>query len=335
VKIPCVLKKSSKPRRVNLKQSCDRRNGLFLTRLAFEKIFKTQGIFKIKERFQGTHAWFSVPCYNKMKEGQYASGLSVKTETRSHISSWFKLIYSSHENPYISCEPNRSVSQCNRSLWEPWLSRSPIPRSVTSLVCVCCFVLLQPIPLGVTFSKAQSSKLERLFCHVSVKRDVEALSFELLKQHSKMSPQVGLLLENWCLKAGKSFDLLREVRGGLRKFIIKRPLFDTFMPQSRQKTSFLHLCAPNTLFGILSYPSDRKTHVLSIIPSFAKPWRIWRGCSYQNHFSRIYLLTSLLLQTSKETCARSNMKFWRTDQSGIGIGESLLWKATRLTHNSS
>ena len=37
----------------------------------------------------------------------------------------------------------------------------------------------QPIPLGVTFSKAQSSKLERLFCHVSVKRDVRALSFEL------------------------------------------------------------------------------------------------------------------------------------------------------------
>jgi len=38
---------------------------------------------------------------------------------------------------------------------------------------------LQPIPHGVTFSKAQSSKLELLFCHVSVKRDVRALSFEL------------------------------------------------------------------------------------------------------------------------------------------------------------
>ena len=43
-----------------------------------------------------------------------------------------------------------------------------------------------------------------------------------------------------------------------------------------QKTSFLHLCAPelpkdvfspNSLFGISSYPSDRKTHVRSIIPS--------------------------------------------------------------------
>jgi len=36
--------------------------------------------------------------------------------------------------------------------------------------------IVQPIPLGVTFSKAQSSKLERLFCHVSVKTEVRALS---------------------------------------------------------------------------------------------------------------------------------------------------------------
>ena len=34
--------------------------------------------------------------------------------------------------------------------------------------------LVQPIPLGVTFSKAQSSKLERLFCHISVKKDIGA-----------------------------------------------------------------------------------------------------------------------------------------------------------------
>ena len=40
-------------------------------------------------------------------------------------------------------------------------------------------MIVQPIPLGVSFSKAQSSKLERLFCHVSVKRDVRALRFEL------------------------------------------------------------------------------------------------------------------------------------------------------------
>jgi len=36
---------------------------------------------------------------------------------------------------------------------------------------------VKSIPLGVTFLKAQSSKLECLFCHVSVKRDVQALSF--------------------------------------------------------------------------------------------------------------------------------------------------------------
>ena len=52
--------------------------------------------------------------------------------------------------------------------------------------------IAQPIPLGVSFSKAQSSKLERLFCHVLMKRDVRALSFELSKQYSKMLPQVGL-----------------------------------------------------------------------------------------------------------------------------------------------
>jgi len=40
-------------------------------------------------------------------------------------------------------------------------------------------IKVQPIPLGVSFSKDQSSKLEHLFCHVSVKREVWALSFEL------------------------------------------------------------------------------------------------------------------------------------------------------------
>ena len=38
--------------------------------------------------------------------------------------------------------------------------------------------------------KAQRSKLERLLCHVAVKRDVRALSFEL----SKMSLQVGMVV---------------------------------------------------------------------------------------------------------------------------------------------
>ena len=50
--------------------------------------------------------------------------------------------------------------------------------------------LVQPIPLGVTFSKAQSSKLERLVCHVSVKRDVRALSFELWNSVRKCHPKL-------------------------------------------------------------------------------------------------------------------------------------------------
>jgi len=50
-------------------------------------------------------------------------------------------------------------------------------------------IYIQPIPLGVTFSKAQISKLERLFYHVSVKRDVRALSFELWNSIRKCQPK--------------------------------------------------------------------------------------------------------------------------------------------------
>jgi len=39
--------------------------------------------------------------------------------------------------------------------------------------------------------KAQSSKLEHLFCHVSVKRDFRALSFELGKGFRKCHPKWG------------------------------------------------------------------------------------------------------------------------------------------------
>jgi len=48
--------------------------------------------------------------------------------------------------------------------------------------------MLQPIPLGVSFSKAQSSKLKRLFCCVSAKRDVRALSFELWNSIQNVTP---------------------------------------------------------------------------------------------------------------------------------------------------
>jgi len=50
-------------------------------------------------------------------------------------------------------------------------------------------IKVQPIPLGVSFSKAQSSKLEHLFRHVSVKRDVRALSFELWNSIRKYHPK--------------------------------------------------------------------------------------------------------------------------------------------------
>jgi len=54
---------------------------------------------------------------------------------------------------------------------------------------------VQPIPLELTFSKAQSSKLERLFCHVSVKRDVRALSFALWNSIRKCHPKWGRLYQ--------------------------------------------------------------------------------------------------------------------------------------------
>ena len=47
---------------------------------------------------------------------------------------------------------------------------------------------IQSIPLGLTFVKSQSSKLESLFFHVSVNRDVRALSFEPWKSFRKCHP---------------------------------------------------------------------------------------------------------------------------------------------------
>jgi len=63
-------------------------------------------------------------------------------------------------------------------------------------------LLLQPIPLGVSFSKAQNSKLERLFCHVSMKRDVRALNFDLWNSIRKCHPKWDwLYLATNCLAA--------------------------------------------------------------------------------------------------------------------------------------
>ena len=57
-------------------------------------------------------------------------------------------------------------------------------------------IKLQSIPLGVSFSKAQSSKLERLFRHVSVKREVRALNFELETAFENVAPS-GIGLHFW------------------------------------------------------------------------------------------------------------------------------------------
>ena len=55
---------------------------------------------------------------------------------------------------------------------------------------------VQSIPLGVSFSKAQSSKLEHLFCHVSVKREVRALILELETAFENVTPS-GIGLHFW------------------------------------------------------------------------------------------------------------------------------------------
>jgi len=62
---------------------------------------------------------------------------------------------------------------------------------------------LQPIPLGVSFSKAQSSKLERLFCHVSMKRDIRALSFELWNSIRNCHPKWDWLYD--CMYDGRMY----------------------------------------------------------------------------------------------------------------------------------
>jgi len=54
------------------------------------------------------------------------------------------------------------------------------------------------IPLGVTFSKAQSSKFKGLFCHVWGKRDFRALSFELWNNIRKCHPKWDwLYFDDW------------------------------------------------------------------------------------------------------------------------------------------
>jgi len=95
-----------------------------------------------------------------------------------------------------------------------------------------------------------------------------------------------------------------------------------------------HYQDENTFFGILSYPSDRKPHVHWIDPSIANPWRILRGWWYKKFVSGICLLILLLLQTPKETCACSDMKFSSADQTLILWGHSVVtWIVTVRQYN--
>jgi len=111
------------------------------------------------------------------------------------------------------------------------------------------------IPLGVTFSKVQSSELERLFCHFSVNRDVRTVSCELLNSIRKRHPKWDWLY--WCgwsqlpelgskiLKVLSIKDLesaekqeslnCRESRG----FFLQVPGIKKFCKKCRQSRAFL------------------------------------------------------------------------------------------------
>jgi len=93
------------------------------------------------------------------------------------------------------------LREINCDLRHPMSLRHPVLRVLSQgqwnktllpdiYVCICmykCVCTANPT-WGDIFEccfKAQSSKLERLFCHISVKRDVGALSFELWKSFRK------------------------------------------------------------------------------------------------------------------------------------------------------
>ena len=74
--------------------------------------------------------------------------------------------------------------------WVIWGHRTVAGGAFSGIVILLrSWNLIQSIPLGVTSSKVQNSKLERLFCHVSVKRDVQALSFEIWISIRKCHPK--------------------------------------------------------------------------------------------------------------------------------------------------
>jgi len=87
---------------------------------------------------------------------------------------------------YWNKPSNSLADDLQYSCWNKTITADPTLGDIFE----CCF-------------KAQSSKLERLFCHVSVKRDVWALSFELWKSFRKCHPKW-----DWLYKTFGSLVLL-------------------------------------------------------------------------------------------------------------------------------
>jgi len=96
----------------------------------------------------------------------------------------------------ITADPTwGDIFECSFKAQSPKLERRASSFELSEMSPQVGSAVLQPIPLGVSFSKAQSSKLERLFCHVSVKRDVWALSFELETAFENVTPSgIGCML---------------------------------------------------------------------------------------------------------------------------------------------
>jgi len=116
--------------------------------------------------------------------------------------------------PYSMSRTGRTTSRCPspchaRSLSLIFDSVTDLVKTFDqdhhSFVAECCthFLELQPIPRGVTFSKAlsklkaQSSPIERLFLLKRGKRDARALSFELRNSIRKCHPKWDRLYSYW------------------------------------------------------------------------------------------------------------------------------------------
>ena len=110
------------------------------------------------------------------------STFCTKTHFPENQKSWPKALWE------VACESGSEFHKhpwmCERGEW-----RKQLREFITQSLNKPPLAQVQTIPLGVTFSNAQSSKLERLFCHVLVKRDVQALSFELWNSIRKCHPK--------------------------------------------------------------------------------------------------------------------------------------------------